>query len=88
MKVGDLFRVKYEDHDRYRIDSLPVIQRAPSTGRWEFAFNDSITEGQYVSVEHGSVVMLVDFFDTYLETGVFLFEDQLVELDFESTEPV
>ena len=88
MKAGDLFRVKYEDHDRFPIDSLPVIRGGPSMGRWEFAYNDSFTEGQYVSVEHGSVVMFIDVFDTYLETGIFLFEDQLIELDFESTEPV
>lgn len=88
MKAGDLFRVKYEDHARFPVDSLPVMRRASSTGCWEFAFNDSFTEAEYVSVRHGNIVMFIDVFDTYLESGIFLFEDRLVELDFASVEPV
>jgi len=85
MKVGELFRAKYDD---YPVDSLSVVWLDLDTNKWEYSYNNSFTSGLYVPVKNGSVIMLIAIFDKHLETGIFLLEDQFVELDFASVEPV
>ena len=88
MKAGELFRVNYGAGYSDPADSLPIVRRYTSTDQWEYAYNNSFTKAYYVSVEQDSVLMFIDILDKHLETGVFLFEDRLVELDFASVEPV